>query len=149
MYAHIQLGVSNLRAASAFYDAVLGELGLSRFTDLDAVGPAGVIWRQPTSRWPQFVVNLPLNGEAANPANGSQVSFLATTTAQVDAAWAAALANGGVDAGRPGFRERYARDFYAAYCTDPEGHKLCFACTAGDRVGTERRRPGGRGPSVI
>jgi hypothetical protein len=26
---------------------------------------------------------------------------------------------------------RYAPDFYAAYCRDPEGHKLCFVHARG------------------
>ena len=39
------------------------------------------------------------------------------------------MALGAMDAGGPGLRPRYAPDFYAAYCHDPEGHKLCFVHT--------------------
>jgi len=57
------------------------------------------------------------------------VSFLAASRQAVDAAWKSALAQGATDVGAPGLRPRYAEDFYAAYCLDPEGHKLCFVHT--------------------
>ena len=114
---------------TVFYDAVLAELGWVRVTDLEHVGPAGVIWRKPGARWPQFVVNKPFDGRPPTKANGSQVSFLAPSRASVDAAWNAALAESGANCGAPGLRPRYAPDFYAAYCQDPEGHKLCFVHT--------------------
>lgn len=129
MYAHVQLGVRNLRAMVAFYDAVLSEVGLSRFTDLERVGPAGVVWRKPGMRWPQFVLNEPFDGMPATTANGSQISFLCASRGEVDAAWNTAVGHSATDAGKPGLRPQYAADFYAAYCLDPEGHKLCFVHT--------------------
>lgn len=129
MYAHIQLGVNDLARMAAFYDAVLRPLGLTRVTPLDRIGPAGLVWGTPGSRWPQFVINRPLNGCLAGAANGSQVSFLAPNRQAVDGAWQQAMAHGAADAGAPGLRARYAPDFYAAYCLDPEGHKLCFVHT--------------------
>ena len=130
MYAHIQLGVRNIEAMAAFYDLVLAELGLVRVTDLQRIGPAGVIWRRANERWPQFVLNAPLDGQPPTAANGSQVSFLAPSRLAVDAAWNRAMSMSATDAGRPGVRTRYASDFYAAYCIDPEGHKLCFVHTS-------------------
>jgi hypothetical protein len=88
-----------------------------------------VYWQRPGERWPQFVIGAPVNGQAPSCGNGSQVSFLAASRSVVDAAWATALAHGGADQGAPGPRPRYAPDFYAAYCLDPEGHKLCFVHT--------------------
>jgi catechol 2,3-dioxygenase-like lactoylglutathione lyase family enzyme len=129
MFAHIQIGVRDLKAMTAFYDAVLSELGLLRDTDLGHVGPAGVIWRLHGSRWPQFVINLPFDGKPSTTANGSQVSFLCASRSAVDAAWSAAISQSALDLGAPGVRTRYAADFYAAYCSDPEGNKLCFVYT--------------------
>jgi catechol 2,3-dioxygenase-like lactoylglutathione lyase family enzyme len=129
MYAHIQIGVIDLRRMCAFYDRVLVHFGLERAVSLDRVGPAGVYWRMPGRRWPQFVIDAPFDGRAATAGNGTQVSFLAPAREAVYAAWHTALANGAVDAGPPGLRPRYAADFYAAYCLDPEGHKLCFVHT--------------------
>lgn len=42
------------------------------------------------------------------------------------------------DLGRPGLRLRYAEDFYAAYCRDPEGRKLCFVQTAEGEAAASR-----------
>jgi catechol 2,3-dioxygenase-like lactoylglutathione lyase family enzyme len=129
MYAHVQIGVRDVKAMTAFYDAVLSEIGLSRVTELEHIGPAGVIWRLHDARWPQFVLNVPLNGKPSTTANGSQVSFLCASRAAVDAAWTVALSRSASDCGAPGVRSRYAADFYAAYCLDPEGNKLCFVHT--------------------
>lgn len=133
MFAHVQIGVNDLATMCRFYDEVLAHFGLRRAIDLQHVGPAGIYWRLPGRRWPQFVIGTPFNGEAASCGNGSQVSFLAPSRDVVDAAWTTALANGGVDQGAPGLRPRYAFDFYAAYCLDPEGHKLCFVHTLAQR----------------
>jgi len=130
MYAHVQLGAQNIAALTGFYDMVLSELGMVRVTPLNRIGPAGVIWRKLPERWPQFVINEPLNREIASVGNGSQISFLASSRNAVDAAWRAALSMGAKDCGPPGLRPRYAADFYAAYCLDPEGHKLCFVHTS-------------------
>ncbi|MFF7710668.1 VOC family protein [Pseudomonas sp. NPDC007930] len=128
MFSHIILGARDLAALAAFYDPVLAALGLQRMPDEDDGGPAGVGWQLPGQRLPQFFVQLPFNGQPASAGNGTQVSFLAASREQVDAAWAAALAAGGVDEGAPGVRPRYAADYYGAYCRDPEGNKLCVVC---------------------
>lgn len=104
--------------------------GLERAVPLEAVGPAGIIWRAPGRRWPQFVIGAPFDGGEATVGQGTQVSFLAADRPVVDAAWQAAISSAGVDQGRPGLRPRYAPDFYAAYCLDSEGHKLCFVHTS-------------------
>ena len=127
MFSHIQVGARDLPAMIAFYDRVLGELGLSRREDEpDDGGPPGAIWYKAGCRWPQFVVQIPFNGLPATWGNGWQVSFAAPSRAAVDAAWHAALDAGAVDEGGPGLRPRYGPDFYGAYCRDPEGNKVCF-----------------------
>ena len=129
MYSHIQLGARDLQRMIAFYQAVLGELGLERMDDEEDGGPPGAGWQQPGQRWPQFFIQKPINGLPATWGNGVQVSFAANSTAAVDAAWERAMAMGGTDEGRPGPRHRYAPDYYGAYCRDPEGNKLCFVHT--------------------
>ena len=129
-YAHIQIGAKDVWALVAFYDVLFSRLGWVRGVDPDHAGPAGVFWRHADRRWPQFVVNEPFDGQPATVGNGSQVSFLTDSTATVDALWADALRAGGTDEGAPGLRPQYASDFYAAYCRDPEGHKLCFVYTS-------------------
>lgn len=128
MFSHIQLGARDLPALIAFYDAVLLPLGLVRLVDYEDAGPDGAGWQLPGQRYPQFFVQLPFNGQPASWGNGTQVSFRAASYSQVDNAWRTALALGAVDEGAPGLRPQYGPGFYAAYCRDPEGNKLCFVC---------------------
>lgn len=126
MFTHVMIGANDLYTMVAFYDAVLGRVGLHRTTDLDQIGPAGVIWQKAQSRWPQFAIRTPINGERATAGNGVQVSFLCHSRTAVSEAWTAAIRNGGLDEGPPGDRPIYDEDFYAAYARDPEGNKLCL-----------------------
>lgn len=131
MFSHVIVGARDLDRLGAFYDAVLAPLGLVRGFPEDDGGPDGIGWIRPGSRWPQFWVQLPFDGRPANIGNGSQVSFAAPSQAAVDAAWIAAMDNGGRDEGKPGIRAHYAPDYYGAYCRDPEGNKLCFVHAEG------------------
>lgn len=131
MYSHIILGAQDLTAMTRFYEPVMAELGLELMPDENDGGPPGKGWQRPGQRWPQFFVQMPFNGEPAASGNGNQVSFACASRAQVDAAWAAALAHGGSDEGMPGIRAHYAPDYYGAYCRDPEGNKLCFVHAQG------------------
>jgi catechol 2,3-dioxygenase-like lactoylglutathione lyase family enzyme len=131
MFSHIQIGIHDLPRMTAFYNAVLSELGMIRMADEEDGGPEGAGWQYPGQRWPQFWVQFPFNGQPASAGNGTQVSFAAPSQAAVDAAWRQALLQGGSDEGAPGLRPQYAPDYYGAYCRDPEGNKLCFVCAEG------------------
>lgn len=132
MFSHIMIGANNLTGQIEFYDAVLAHVGLVRTTQVDDIGPAGVLWQVPGQRWPQFALRHPFDGRPASSGNGVQVSFMANSTESVDQAWRTALACGGIDEGAPGDRPVYSDDFYAAYARDPEGNKLCFVfCRSG------------------
>ncbi len=126
MFSHIQLGARDLPRMIAFYEPVLACLGLIRVPETDDQGPAGAGWQLPGSDWPQFYVQLPFNGHTASAGNGTQVSFAARSPQAVDEAWRIAQCHGGSDEGAPGPRPQYGTGFYAAYCRDPEGNKLCF-----------------------
>ena len=131
MFSHVVVGARDLARSAAFYDAVLAPLGLTRVGDAVIGGQPGLLWQRPGQRWPQFCVQPPFNGLPATWGNGVQVSFAGSTREAVDTAWQAALAHGGTDEGAPGLRERYAPDYYGAYCRDPEGNKVCFVHAGG------------------
>ena len=56
--------------------------------------------------------------------SGLHFCFEAKSRAAVDAFHAAALKAGGKDNGQPGVRKDYSPTYYAAFVTDPDGHKL-------------------------
>jgi len=51
---------------------------------------------------------------------------VASGKAQVDAAYAVAMANGAIDNGAPGARLHYDPNYYAANVFDPDGYSLEF-----------------------
>ncbi|WP_067061678.1 VOC family protein [Roseateles chitosanitabidus] len=127
MISYVTLGSNDRRAAKTFYDAVLAPLGLKPgYSDDEMVGYG------PEGGETQLWVVAPYNGLDATAGNGTMLALAASTRAQVDAAYAAAIAGGGRDEGKPGPREIYGPNFYAAYFRDPEGNKLAVVCRAPD-----------------
>ncbi|WP_449432155.1 VOC family protein [Pseudomonas putida] len=121
IYTHVTVGTNDLQKARAFYDEVLGKLGLKRLADL---GENGSIWGVDK---PSFFVLKPANGQPASVGNGVTVSFEAPNRATIDAFHAAALKAGGKDEGAAGPRD-WAENAYAAYARDLDGNKLAAYC---------------------
>jgi catechol 2,3-dioxygenase-like lactoylglutathione lyase family enzyme len=115
---HVSIGVSDLARSAAFYDAVLGALGYSRY--LEKAGTTS--WR-PADGGPAFWINQ-RDGLSVSPDNGSHIAFRAPRNEQVDAFYAAALEAGARDDGPPGFRPEYRDTYYGAFVLDPDGHKI-------------------------
>lgn len=115
MFNHVSVGIRDVERAARFYDAALGALGYRRTATEDF----GCAWG---IAWPEFWAGVALEGEPG-PGNGSHIAFIAPSRAAVDAFHAAALAEGGTDAGTPGLRD-YTPNYYAAFVRDPDGNKL-------------------------
>lgn len=124
MFSHITVGCSNLEESTAFYDAVLGPLGLARRPVAPDGGPPAACWAHPARPLPRFYVYLPFDRRPASAGNGSMAAFAAPSPAAVDASHAAGLAAGGADEGAPGMRQRYGDGYYGAYLRDPDGNKV-------------------------
>lgn len=114
--SHVSLGVDDLTSAGRFYDALLAPLGVGRLMEEHGA----IAWGR---KFPEFWVGPPHDGKPASVGNGTHISFLATDRDQVDKAYAAGLKAGGSDDGAPGLRP-YAEGYYAAFLTDPFGHKV-------------------------
>ncbi len=80
---------------------------------------------------PHIYIYQPHDGRPATWGNGTHLAFLAESPSEVDAFYSEAMANGGIDEGPPGVRERYSKNYYAAYVRDPDGNKLQAVCYAG------------------
>lgn len=122
--SHVTLGTNDLPRARAFFDEVLGQLGLERLFDEEG----GTAYCRPGSQKPSISTRRPYDGRPASWCNGFHAAFLAESRGQVDAFHRAALACGGSDEGAPGLRPRYSPNYYGAYVRDPDGNKLQAVC---------------------
>lgn len=124
MLDHIFLSVSDLDRSIAFYTATLAPLGITTRLDYDGNdGPPGHPDLKGFGAHGRMIFWLrhgPVEGRAAH------VGFVADSASQVDATYAAALAAGAADNGRPGARLHYDPRYYAANVLDPDGYSLEF-----------------------
>jgi len=110
---HIQLVVKDLKASRQFYEPAFKALGL------------GIVGEGPDFFW---IDELFISTKDSKAAQGHltgrvHLAFQASSRAQVDAFYAAAIAAGGKDHGAPGERP-YHPGYYAAFVTDPDGNNI-------------------------
>ena len=115
--SHVSLGTNDYDRAKAFYDAVLATLGIRCVMDF----PGGAGYGH---KFPEFWINSPHDGKAADAGNGTHVCFNANSMQEVQAFHTKALQLGGRDDGAPGFRKEYTPEYYAAFVRDPDGNKI-------------------------
>ena len=119
MFSHIMIGTNDLENAKAFYDVLLGTLGIPPAR----VDGHRIFYRTPTG---VFSVTKPIDGKPATAANGGTIGFVCSSPQQADAWHAAGIANGATSCeDPPGVREGAAGKFYLAYLRDPDGNKIC------------------------
>src|SRR5262245_38624580 len=116
MIGYVTLGTNNLKRASEFYDAICGELGVTRMMESDTF----IAWGTPGGG-AGIGLTKPFDGNAATVGNGVMVALECKDTAQVDRVYNLAMSLGAKDEGPPGPR---MEGFYAGYFRDPDGNKL-------------------------
>lgn len=124
MYTHVMVGSNDIARSKVFYDALFTALG----------GKPGM--QDPHAErilylhnGAAFMVSRPIDGQAATFANGGTIGLGAADPAQLDAAHAAAVANGGTAIEAPvGERQTPLGPAYLGYLRDPDGNKLCLGC---------------------
>ena len=124
MLDHIFLSVSDVDRSVAFYTAALAPLDITRqhdyagkdgppgHPDLKGFGARGRVFF--------WLRKGAVEGRAVH------VGFVGASTAEIDAAYAAAMAAGATDNGAPGARLHYDPRYYAANVLDPDGYSLEF-----------------------
>ena len=116
MFDHLSVGVRDLAAARRFYDAFFAPLGCANTFAAEAelaYGPVGLR---------QFYLYPVSGGQVAGL--GTHIAFSADSRAAVDAAYAAALAQGATMVRVAGLHPDIAPDYYGAVLLDPDGNKL-------------------------
>jgi catechol 2,3-dioxygenase-like lactoylglutathione lyase family enzyme len=113
------IGTNDLDKAKAFYDQLLGTLGI----------PPGIVDRHRIfyrTKTGTFSVSKPIDGKPATPANGGTIGFVAASSEDANTWHATGVANGGATCeDPPGIRGMGDLKMYIAYLRDPDGNKLC------------------------
>ncbi|MEM7284198.1 MAG: VOC family protein [Pseudomonadota bacterium] len=120
MIGYVTLGASDLERAGAFYDALLGEVGATRFMDMDGF----IAWSN-NPKGPALSIVTPYDGNTCSVGNGVMIALAVDAPEKVDALYKKAMELGATDEGAPGKR---LDNFYAAYFRDLDGNKLNFFC---------------------
>ncbi len=115
--SYATVGSNDLKKAKAFYDALLGSVGMASVFE----HPSGGRLYGKDGKL-MFGVMAPHDGKPASVGNGSMSGFTFKTREEVDAFYKTALALGAKDDGAPGER---GPGFYFSYFRDPDGNKLC------------------------
>ena len=121
MIGYVTFGTNDLDRAAEFYDALLQEIGASRFMETDTF----IAWAVAPDK-PAMSVTKPFDGKAASVGNGVMVALAVDSHEKVDALHQKAMDLGGKDEGAPG--PRGDGGFYAAYFRDLDGNKLNAFC---------------------
>ena len=121
MFDHVSIGVRDIDRTRRFYDAALPPLGYKRLSD----GASSLGYGSDAVA---FWISAAEHPVPADVASGLHFCFAAPSRAGVDAFHKAALAAGGKDNGKPGLRESYGPNYYAAFVIDPDGYRLEAYC---------------------
>jgi catechol 2,3-dioxygenase-like lactoylglutathione lyase family enzyme len=117
---HISFGVRSYETSKQFYTAIFKPFGIELVFD----DPVRKILGYGLDAQHE-VFNVFERGEDARaPGAGTHLAFNAPNRAAVDGFFQAGIRNGGKGDGQPGIREKYGRDYYAAYLFDPDGFRL-------------------------
>lgn len=121
MIGFVMVGTNDLDSSEKFYNKLLDTVGLEKiYNDKKCVGYG----QKNSSEEVEFYITMPANEKAATFGNGTQVSFLTNTRAEVDKFHAIGLENGGKSEELPGPRPAGATTYYS-YVRDLDGNKVC------------------------
>lgn len=124
MLDHVFISVSDIERSVRFYSAALAPLGITGRLDYDGKdGPPGHPDLKGFGAQGRVFFWLREGGVEGRAAH---VGFVANSTADVEAAYAAAMAAGATDNGAPSARLYYDPRYYAANVFDPDGYSLEF-----------------------
>jgi catechol 2,3-dioxygenase-like lactoylglutathione lyase family enzyme len=122
MIDHVSIGIRDIAKAKSFYDAVLRPLGYLCLSP----GESSLGYGKDAAR---FWANVSESPVAPDPNSGLHFCFSAPTRESVAAFHEAALAAGGRDNGKPGLRDDYGPNYFAAFVIDPDGYRIEAYCS--------------------
>ena len=120
MIGYVTLGTNDLPRATAFYDALLAEIGAKRLWE----SARGIAWGVAEDK-PGLGIMQPFDGKAATVGNGVMAAIVVDSRDKVDRLHRKALELGSKDEGAAGPR---GEGVYEAYFRDLDGNKLNVFC---------------------
>lgn len=124
MIAHIGLIVSDIERSKKFYAAALAPIAIQMIREY-GVTPTRPAASAGFGEPPRADLWL-YQGDPGKVT--THVAFQVNKRALVDAFYAAAMAAGGRDNGRPGPRPQYSANYYGAFVLDPDGYNVEAVC---------------------
>jgi catechol 2,3-dioxygenase-like lactoylglutathione lyase family enzyme len=119
---HIGINVTDVARSRAFYESALAPLGMTLVMEYGLACGFGRDGK------PDFWIGQGATRfqteEQLRAITPVHVAFLARSRHEVDAFYAAAIAAGGRDNGKPGPRPEYHENYYGAFVLDPDGHNV-------------------------
>ncbi len=115
--SHLSVGTNDFDRAVVFYDKVLSTLGCKQLVKY----PGAVAYGR---EYPEFWVQIPIDGKPSTVGNGSHVGFVASSKQAVHAFHESAVEEGGTDDGAPGPRPDYGESYYGCFIRDLDGNKI-------------------------
>ncbi|MBS0367126.1 MAG: VOC family protein [Proteobacteria bacterium] len=124
MLDHIGYSVSDLNRSKKFYLAAFKPLAITVLMEITAeqTGKDAHVGFGASGKAFFWI------GTGTKPSKSVHVAFTASSRAQVDAFYKAAMAAGGTDNGAPGVRAHYHPDYYGAFVLDPDGNNIEAVC---------------------
>jgi catechol 2,3-dioxygenase-like lactoylglutathione lyase family enzyme len=119
--AHVSIGARDIAKARRFYDAALKPLGYTCLSSGEGSLGYG-------AKAADYWINRTEHPVPADDRPGLHICFSAPDRDAVDAFHKAALKAGGKDNGKPGLRDAYGPNYYAAFVVDPEGYRIEAWC---------------------
>jgi catechol 2,3-dioxygenase-like lactoylglutathione lyase family enzyme len=128
MIAHIGIVVSDIEASKKFYAAALQPIG---YQMIRAYGVT------PTRPAASAGFGVPPRADLwlyqGDPGKvTTHIAFETASRKQVDDFYAAAIAAGAKDNGKPGLRPQYSANYYGAFVLDPDGYNVEATCRAAE-----------------
>ena len=124
MIDHVGLTVSNIEKSKEFYKLALAPIGFQLLAEV----PSSISGSKDFAGFgeppkPEFWIG---GGTPNDPP--IHIAFQASSRAQVDSFYTAALSAGGRDNGAPGIRAHYHPNYYGAFILDFDGHNIEVVC---------------------
>jgi len=126
MLDHIGFSVSNMKVSRIFYEKALKPLGITPVMEVtpEMTGTSDSHVGFGAGR-PFFWI-----GTGGKVSVATHVAFTTESRKIVDEFYAAAIAAGGRDNGKPGVRPHYHENYYGAFVLDPDGNNIEAVCHA-------------------